>query len=105
MAGTITYCGQGSTGFTELNGVKQPCLQGPENTDARTSRKEKPEGELGSRSRELSYLLDDREYSVAQSCWTLCDPMDCSPPGSSAHGSPQARVLEWVAMPSSRESF
>ena len=32
----------------------------------------------------------------------LCDPMDCSPPGSSAHGIFQARILEWVAMPSSR---
>ena len=32
----------------------------------------------------------------------LCDPMDCSPPGSSAHGIPQARILEWVAIPFSR---
>ena len=37
-------------------------------------------------------------------CLTLCDPMDCSPPGSSVHGILQARVLEWVAMPSSRGS-
>ena len=35
---------------------------------------------------------------------TLCDPMDCSPPGSSGHGVLQARILEWVAMPSSRGS-
>ena len=34
-----------------------------------------------------------------QSCLTLCDPMDCSPPGSSVHGILQARILEWVAMP------
>ena len=34
----------------------------------------------------------------------LWDPMDCSPPGSSVHGILQARILEWVAMPSSRES-
>ena len=40
----------------------------------------------------------------AQSCPTLCDPMDCSPPGSSVHGSLQARILEWVAIPFSRES-
>ena len=39
-----------------------------------------------------------------QSCLTLCDPMDCSPPGSSVHGILQARILEWVAIPSSRES-
>ena len=36
-----------------------------------------------------------------QSCLTLCDPMDCSLPGSSVLGLPQARILEWVAMPSS----
>ena len=35
---------------------------------------------------------------VIQSCPTLCDPMDCSPPGSSVYGILQARVLEWVAM-------
>ena len=34
----------------------------------------------------------------------LCDTMDCSPPGSSVHGILQARVLEWIAMPSSRGS-
>ena len=32
-----------------------------------------------------------------QSCPTLCDPIDCSPPGSSVHGIVQARTLEWVA--------
>ena len=41
---------------------------------------------------------------VAQSCPTLCDPMDCSPPGSSVHGILQARILEWVAIPFSRGS-
>ena len=38
------------------------------------------------------------ESEVAQSCLTLSDPMDCSPPGSSVHGIFQARVLEWVAI-------
>ena len=37
-----------------------------------------------------------------QSHLTLCDPVDCSPPGSSVHGIFQARILEWVAVPSSR---
>ena len=37
-----------------------------------------------------------------QSCLTLCDPMDCSPPGSSVPGILQARILEWGAMPSSK---
>ena len=39
-----------------------------------------------------------------QLCPTLNDPMDCSLPGSSVHGILQARILEWVAMPSSRGS-
>ena len=38
------------------------------------------------------------EREVAQSCLTLCDPMDCSTPGSSVHGTFQARVLEWGAI-------
>ena len=38
------------------------------------------------------------EREVAQSCPTLSDPMDCSPPGSSTHGIFQARVLEWGAI-------
>ena len=38
------------------------------------------------------------ESEVAQSCPTLSDPMDCSPPGSSVHGILQARVLEWGAL-------
>ena len=44
------------------------------------------------------------ESEVAQSCPTLCDPMDCSLPGSSLHGILQARVLEWVAISFSRGS-
>ena len=39
-----------------------------------------------------------------QSCLTLYDPVDCCPPGSSVHGILQARILEWVSMPSSRGS-
>ena len=41
---------------------------------------------------------------VILSCLTLCDPMDCSPPGSSVHGILQARILERVAISSSRRS-
>ena len=53
----------------------------------------------------LSNLCQHSEgESVAQSCLTLCNPMDCSPPDSSAHGILQARILEWVAVPSSRWS-
>ena len=41
---------------------------------------------------------------VAQSCLALCDPVDCSSPGSSVHGILQERILEWVAIPFSRGS-
>ena len=41
---------------------------------------------------------------VAQSCLTLCNPMDCSLPGSSVHGIFQAIVLEWIAISFSRGS-
>ena len=41
---------------------------------------------------------------VTQSCLTLCNPVDCSPPGSCVHGILQARILEWVAISFSRGS-
>ena len=44
----------------------------------------------------INYTVEKSE--VTQSCPTLCNPMDCSPPGSSVHGIFQARVLEWVAI-------
>ena len=47
-----------------------------------------------------SYML----AKSLQSCPTLCNPMNCSPPGSSVHEILQARILEWVATPCSRES-
>ena len=53
-------------------------------------------------------VMEDTDTSrvclVPQSCPTLCNPMDCSLPGSSVHRILQARILEWVAMPSSRGS-
>ena len=42
---------------------------------------------------------------VSQLCPTLCDPMDCIPPGSSIHGIFQARILEWVAISFSKSIF
>ena len=42
--------------------------------------------------------------SEVKSCLSLCDPTDCSPPGSSVHGILQARILERVAIPFSRGS-
>ena len=46
----------------------------------------------------LQCMKGKSESEVTQSCPTLSDPMDCSPPGSSAHGIFQARVLEWGAI-------
>ena len=46
----------------------------------------------------LTEAVKVKESEVAQSCPTLWDPMDCSPPGSLVHGIFQARVLEWVAI-------
>ena len=52
----------------------------------------------------LQWMKVKSEREVAQSCLTLCDPMDCSLPGSSVHGILQARTLEWVAISFSRGS-
>ena len=62
--------------------------------------------QIGKEEVKLLLCADDMNQfsSVAQSCPTLCDPMDCSLPGSSVHGILQARILEWVAFPFSRES-
>ena len=51
-----------------------------------------------------STLVQGRKVKVlvTQLCPALCDPMDCSQAGSSVHGILQARVLEWVAIPSPR---
>ena len=49
-------------------------------------------------------VLGESESEVAQSCPTLCDPVDCILPGSSVHGILQARILEWVAISFSRGS-
>ena len=53
----------------------------------------------------LQCMKVKRESEVVQSCPTLSDPVDCSPPGSSIHGIFQARVLEWGAIAFSRGSL
>ena len=52
----------------------------------------------------VSFFWCVHACSVTLSCPVLCDPMDCSLPGSSVHGILQARILEWVAISSFRES-
>ena len=51
-------------------------------------------------------VLKEQQVKVkaVQSCPTLCNPVDCSPPGPSVHEILQARILEWVAIPFSRGS-
>jgi len=50
--------------------------------------------------RSLEQTTNPESAKSLQSCLTLCDPMDCSPAGVSVHGFLQARIVEWVAMPS-----
>ena len=52
----------------------------------------------------LQCMKVKRESEVSQSCPILSDPTDCSLPGSSAHGIFRARVLEWLPLPSPKES-
>ena len=52
----------------------------------------------------MEYQWESGKVLVAQSCQTLCNPMDCSPPDSSVHGNLQARILGWVSIPYSRGS-
>ena len=61
--------------------------------------------QITSRNRKLSPIkrLVSRKCVATQSCLTLCNPVDCSPPGSSGHGVLQARILEWVAISFSSE--
>ena len=53
----------------------------------------------------LESVVEPLECVSAPSCLMACDPMDCSPPGSSVPGVFQARILEWVAISSSRGSL
>ena len=50
-------------------------------------------------------VLCESESEVTQSCPTLCDPVDCSLPGSSIHGILQARILDWVAISFSKDKM
>ena len=52
----------------------------------------------------IIFTISSPPLNITQSCWTLCDPMDCSSPGSSVHGISQAGILEWVSISFSRGS-
>ena len=78
-------------------GLCAPSLQIPLNTVTRRA----AEGKGSRRTQVLDPMMSPpvRAKSL-HSCPTLCDPMDCSPPGSPVYGILQARILEWVAMSS-----
>ena len=61
-------------------------------------------GIVGISERNNMKIFHVQHATLLQSCLTLCDPMDCNLPGSSVYGILPARILEWVAMPSSRGS-
>ena len=52
----------------------------------------------------IYHYMEEVEVLAAQSCLTLHNPLDYSPPGSSVHGILQAGILEWIAIPFSRGS-
>ena len=83
-------------GKEDYNPVRAQRKRRPAPGNSRKSGQQRP-GD-GSDFHAESLVKVKGESEVAQSCLTLCDPMDCSPPGSSAHGIFQARVLEWGAI-------
>ena len=91
------------------------CLPGTQETQVQSLGREDPlEKEMATYASILAWEIPWAEEpdglykvqfsSVAQSCSTLCQPTDCSPPGSSVHGILQAGTLEWVAISFSRGS-
>ena len=108
-------CGNGSKQRVLLSeglysGQERDCKQQVKNTKENKASEETGDGE-GCRwlfhtelSGKASQIMCVHVCSVTQSCLILCDSMDHSPPGSSVPEILQARILEWVAMPHSRES-
>ena len=102
-----------STGEGNGKPLQCACLENPMNSKKR-QKDRKLKDELprwvgaqyatGDQWRNNSRKNEESESEVAQSSPTLCNPMDCSPPGPSVHGVFQARVLEWVAISFSRGS-
>ena len=118
-----TYCNKGPCCSTHLNELhlQRPRIQTRSHADLpdiRTSAYLLFRGQTGDTSPPIIYNIMYYTHkhcvcvcvyaqSFSQSCLPLCDSswlMDCSPPGSSVHGTFQARILEWVAIPFSRGS-
>ena len=79
------------------------CIGGRDQDHAQEKEMQKAKW-LSEEALQIAVNRRESESEVAQSCPTLWDPMDCSPPGFSIHGILQARILEWVAISFSRES-
>ena len=89
-------------GLTSSSSKYTPHIHVPGSGSKACGRREKDPHASSERKEEAAKI--PLKVKVAQSCPTLCDPMDCSPPGSSVHGILQARKLEWVAIPFSKGS-
>ena len=81
----------------------------PDHSRRKEGRKDQKEKKKGGKGRNKSANLIDDTFMHAHACSVTvlsnsCDPMECSPPGSSVHGLLQARILVWVAVPASRGS-
>ena len=95
--------GKGRKGWCTINLLLQSCPTLCDPTDGQPTRLPRPWDSPGKNSGVgchflLQCMKVKSESEVAQSYLTLRDPMDCSPPGSSIHGTLKARVLEWGAI-------
>ena len=98
MVNTLHFHGRG-LGLDPWLGNLRSCMLCSTAKKIKKKKKKKKYNSQGMKI--LNYIIK----CPTQSCSTLCDPKDCSPPGTSAHGILQIRILEWVAILFSRESF
>jgi len=76
----------------------------PEEKEKQSLKKQESVEKDNARGEKKTVRMEENISEVTQSCPTLCDPIDCSLPGSSVHGILQARILKWVAISFSRGS-
>jgi len=88
-------------GWEKRKSVKKKRGRKEEEPERKREMAEEREGKCQERGKDGE---EKREETPQRSLVWLCNPMDCSPPGSSVHGILQARILKWVAIPFSRES-
>ena len=95
----FTRCGDGGRRETVQRGKLRP-----NHTREQEEQSQRPEGHLPASELLPAHLTEGCACVLKslQSSPTLCNPVDCSPPGSSVHRILQARILEWVVIPFSR---